>query len=98
MHTNRITIGFITVLVMACGLVLSGFASPAAAKTIVVTTLDDTADSPFNADGACGTGTVGDLPGADGHVSLREPQGPHVSVDDRAARAADCALGAYPTP
>jgi hypothetical protein len=72
MYTSRITIGFITVLVMACGIVLSGFASPAAAKTIVVTTLDDTADSPFNADGPCGTGTVGDLPGADGHVSLRE--------------------------
>ena len=62
MHTNRIIIGFITVLLMACGLVLSGFASPAAAKTIVVTTLNDTADPPFNADGPCGTGTVGDLP------------------------------------
>jgi hypothetical protein len=72
MHTNRIIIGFITVLLMACGLVLSGFASPAAAKTIVVTTLNDTADPPFNADGPCGTGTVSDLPGADGQVSLRE--------------------------
>jgi hypothetical protein len=72
MHTNRIKIGFITVLVMACGLVLSGFASPAAAKNIVVTTLADTADPPFNADGPCGTGTVSDLPGADGQISLRE--------------------------
>jgi hypothetical protein len=72
MHANRITIGVITVLVMAGGLVLSGFASPAAAKNIVVTTLNDTADPPFNADGPCGTGTVNDLPGADGQVSLRE--------------------------
>jgi hypothetical protein len=72
MDTNRITIGFITVLVMACGLVLSSFASPAAAKTIVVTTLADTADSPFNADGPCGTGTVAELAEGDGQVSLRE--------------------------
>src|SRR5689334_13895793 len=72
MHPNRITIDFITVLVIACGLVLGGFASPAAAKTIVVTTLHDTADPPFNADSPCGRGTVGDLPGADGQVSLRE--------------------------
>ena len=35
MRTNRITITFITVLVMGCGLVLSGFASSAAARTIV---------------------------------------------------------------
>lgn len=51
---------------------LWGFASPAAAKTIIVTTLNDTADSPFNADGDCGTGTIKDLPGADGQISLRE--------------------------
>src|SRR5262252_8375131 len=72
MVTNRITIGFITALLMAGGLVLSGFASPAAAKNIVVTTLSDTADPPFNADSPCGTGTVNDLPGADGQISLRE--------------------------
>ncbi len=55
MHTNRVTVGFITVLVMACCLVLWGFTSPVSAKTIVVTTLTDTADPPFDADGACGT-------------------------------------------
>ena len=57
---------------MTCCLVLGGFASPAAAKTIVVTTLDDIADPPFDADGPCGTGTINDLPGTDGLVSLRE--------------------------
>jgi len=53
-------------------LVLEGFASPAAAETIVVTTLTDAADPPFNTDGSCGTGTISDLPGADGLISLRE--------------------------
>lgn len=72
MHTNRVTGGFVPVLVVACGLVLGAFTSPATAKTIVVTTLTDTADPPFDADGPCGTGTVDDLPGADGLVSLRE--------------------------
>src|SRR5262245_10361995 len=72
MCTNRITVRTITILVMACGLALGGFVSPAAAKTIVVTTLTDTADPPFDADGPCGTGTFHDLPGADGLVSLRE--------------------------
>ena len=72
MHTNRVTIGFITVLVMACCLALGGFASPAAAQPIVVTTLTDTANPPFDADGPCGTGTISDLPGGDGQVSLRE--------------------------
>ncbi len=42
-----------TALMLACCLALGGLASPAAAKTIVVTTLDDTADPPFNADGPC---------------------------------------------
>jgi hypothetical protein len=42
------------------------------AATIVVDTLIDSADPPFNADGFCGTGSVSDLPGADGKVSLRE--------------------------
>jgi hypothetical protein len=41
-------------------------------KLIVVTTLTDTADFPFNEDSLCGTGTVGNLPGADGLISLRE--------------------------
>jgi hypothetical protein len=72
MHTSRVTVGFVTVLVMACCLALGGLASSAAAKTIVVTTLTDTADPPFNADGDCGTGTISDLPGASGLVSLRE--------------------------
>jgi hypothetical protein len=57
---------------LACGLMLGSFASPAAAKTIVVTTLDDIADPPFDADSVCGVGTVKDLPGADDLVSLRE--------------------------
>jgi len=40
---------------------------------IVVTTLADKADPPFNADGICpGAGTLHDLPGPDGKVSLRE--------------------------
>ena len=38
MNTHRITVGFIMVFTVACGLVLGGLASPAAAKTIVVTT------------------------------------------------------------
>jgi hypothetical protein len=71
MHTKRVTFVVATVF-MACCLVLGGLASPAAAKTIVVTTLDDIADPPFDADGICGTGTVKDLPGADGLISLRE--------------------------
>jgi hypothetical protein len=58
--------------VLACWLVLSGFASLALAKNIVVTTLTDTANPPFDANGPCGTGTVSDLPGVDGKVSLRE--------------------------
>lgn len=72
MHTNKTIVSFVTALTMACGLILGGLASPAAAKTIVVTTLTDTADPPFDADGACGAGTISDLPGADGLVSLRE--------------------------
>ncbi len=71
MYTPRGPIGFV-ILSITCGLAFGGFASPAAAHTIVVTTLDDIADSPFNADGPCGTGTVSDLPGADGLISLRE--------------------------
>jgi len=57
---------------MVCCLALGGFASPASARTIIVTTLADTADPPFNADSFCGTGTVSDLPGVDHLVSLRE--------------------------
>lgn len=72
MYTNRVIVGFVPVLVMACCLVLGGFAAPASAKTIVVTTLADTADPPFNADGPCGTGTVSDLPSPGGLISLRE--------------------------
>ncbi len=72
MRSNREIFGFSMVLIMACCLALVGFAVPASAKPIVVTTLTDTADPPFNANGACGTGTLSDLPGADGLVSLRE--------------------------
>src|SRR5438093_3453442 len=72
MNTQRLTVVFVTVFTVACCLVLGGFASPAAAKTIVVTTNLDVVDPPFNADGLCGTGTIADLPGADGQVSLRE--------------------------
>jgi hypothetical protein len=72
MYTNRIPGGFISALTMACGLVLGAFASPVDAKLIVVTTLADSADPPFDANGLCGTGTVSDLPGANGLISLRE--------------------------
>jgi Right handed beta helix region len=69
MHNKRVNL---IVAIMVCCFALGGFASPAAAKPIVVTTLTDAADPPFNADGACGSGTVDDLPGTDGQVSLRE--------------------------
>jgi len=59
-------------LTLAGCLALGSLASPAAAKTIVVTTLDDTTVPPFNADGPCGIGTISDLPGTDGLISLRE--------------------------
>src|SRR3954468_20734896 len=72
MSTSKSTLGFIPVAVRAFCLVLWGFSSPVLAKSIVVTTLTDTADPPFNAEGSCGTGTVGDLPGPDGLISLRE--------------------------
>ena len=77
MYTRRITSSFIAVISMACCLVLGGFTSQAAAHSteaprIVVTTLTDAADPPFNADGICGTGTLNDLPGTDGLISLRE--------------------------
>ena len=53
-------------------LMLFGFASFAAAETIVVTTDQDTIDPPFDASSPCGAGTISNLPGADGEVSLRE--------------------------
>src|SRR5262245_19144702 len=71
MHTKRVPSGFVTMLVMAYCLTLGGFASPASAKQIVVTTLDDIAISPFDANSFCGTGTVSDLPPT-GPISLRE--------------------------
>jgi len=46
--------------------------SSLAQETVTVTTLVDTADLPFDADDSCGVGTISDLPGADGLVSLRE--------------------------
>ncbi len=53
---------------------LVGSGTVAAASTIVVDTLTDTADAPFTVDAqnCAATGTVSDLPGADGHISLRE--------------------------
>jgi hypothetical protein len=72
MNPNRRVVGFVTMLVMTGSLAFGGFASSASAKTIVVTTLTDTADPPFDADDSCGTGTVANLPGADGLISLRE--------------------------
>jgi hypothetical protein len=60
MYTPRSTASFITALLMTCGFTIGGLASPAAAHRaahrIVVTTLTDTADPPFNADDPCGTG------------------------------------------
>ena len=54
MHTKRVTVSsHLSFLILACCLTLGGFASPAAAKIIVVTTLDDTANCPFDADGLC---------------------------------------------
>jgi hypothetical protein len=71
MNTNTIIRGFIT-----CGLSLClsgwGFVSSVSAATIIVNTTLDIADPPFNIGGLCGSGTVTDLPGADGQVSLRE--------------------------
>jgi hypothetical protein len=64
-------VGYITVALFFC-LLLWGFASPAAAATIVVTTNQDVVDPPFNTGGLCGTGSISNLPGVDGKVSLRE--------------------------
>jgi hypothetical protein len=74
MYTLRVTVSFIAIWVIGYCLVLGGFASPALAKNIVVTTLEDRADPPFDADSPCGTGTISDLyrPDGDGLVSLRE--------------------------
>jgi hypothetical protein len=71
MHTNIIIRGLITCVLSLC---LSGWslASSVSAATIVVTTHLDVADSPFDTGGLCGNGTVKDLPGTDGLVSLRE--------------------------
>src|SRR5262249_54855210 len=71
MHISREPLGFVTLL-MVCGLAFGGFAPPALARTIIVTTLDDSAGPPFDADSLCGAGTINDLPGVDGQVSLRE--------------------------
>ncbi len=68
MNGNRFTAGFCLISCLA----LWGFAWSAAAATIVVTTNQDTVDPPFNTGGPCGTGTISNLPGADGKVSLRE--------------------------
>lgn len=61
-------------LVLWIGLGVCGISSTTLAQTtITVTTLNDRADSPFDNDSPCpGSGTVSNLPGADGLVSLRE--------------------------
>ncbi|MBI3244907.1 MAG: right-handed parallel beta-helix repeat-containing protein [Deltaproteobacteria bacterium] len=51
---------------------LSLWVAVASAQTITVTTLTDSADPPFDGDSVCPAGVIGDLPGADGEVSLRE--------------------------
>jgi hypothetical protein len=71
MHTTIIMRSFIVCVLSLC---LSGWSlvSPVSAATVVVTTNLDIANPPFNTGGLCGSGTVADLPGADGKVSLRE--------------------------
>src|SRR5215475_9724555 len=71
MKTNRIVVSFTACMLSLC-LSEWGLISPATAATIVVTTNQDIANPPFNTGGLCGTGTIKDLPGADGKVSLRE--------------------------
>jgi hypothetical protein len=46
--------------------------APVQAVELIVDTLADVADPPFDADDLCGTGTAAELPGADGQTSLRE--------------------------
>src|SRR5262249_8420222 len=67
----REPVGHVAVALLSC-LFLWGMASPATAATIVVTTNQDIANPPFNTGGLCGNGTISNLPGADGKVSLRE--------------------------
>ena len=71
MHTNIIVRGFIICMLSLC---LSGWGlvSSVSAATIVVNTNLDVVDPPFNTGGLCGSGTVADLPGNDGIISLRE--------------------------
>lgn len=72
MRTHTLVRSFTFCVISLC---LSGWSlsSSAAAATIVVTTNLDSVDSPFDAGGLCGSGgTVADLPGEDGKVSLRE--------------------------
>lgn len=57
---------------LVVALAIGGFASRSSATTIIVDTLADNADPGFVGGGACGRGTVAELPGADGHISLRE--------------------------
>jgi hypothetical protein len=71
MNANSIVRGFIACVLSLC---LSGWSlvSSVTAATIMVNTNLDVVDPPFNTGGLCGSGTVADLPGADGKVSLRE--------------------------
>jgi len=71
MNTNHLVRSF-TLCVIS--LYLSGWSlvAPASAATIVVTSNQDVVDSPFTTANFCGSGTVANLPGVDGKVSLRE--------------------------
>src|SRR5215813_723461 len=71
MQTRFLLRSFIVCTISLC---LSGWSlvSSAVAATLVVTTNQDVVDPPFNTGGLCGHGTVANLPGTDGKVSLRE--------------------------
>ncbi len=71
MNTNYLIRSFAACAISLC---LSGWSLVpfSAAAMIVVTTNQDVVDPPFNTGGLCGNGTVANLPGADGKVSLRE--------------------------
>ena len=71
MDANTLVRSFTLCVISLC---LSGWSlvSSATAATIVVTTNQDVVNPPFTTANFCGSGTVANLPGADGKVSLRE--------------------------
>lgn len=71
MNTNHLVRSFTLCVISLCLLGWSLVAS-ASAATIVVTSNQDVADPPFTTANFCGSGTIANLPGADGKVSLRE--------------------------